>query len=255
MRLEDLLVGRISETGEEARDETIGELEEARGHALRLAATNDDFDIYERIEPRHDAVVGRLKAFVKAAGLVANGQYHVVGKKSAGTKVALSLTALDGDEVVQAEPLRVTYLVRSKNPLVFHVGYTYSTLKNVEFNQVRALAGQDLFSLVNNEERTDDFAANLSYTLWSAGASGQFKFMGTLGTGMKDPGSQLYVGASALIFNYVIVTGGAVSSLVTEGGSKLVENLGAALGTRELFATISRRRDWAPFVGVSFRVY
>ena len=51
--------------------------------------------------------------------------------------------------------------------MTFHAGYLYSSLKEVEFDQVRTIAGADLFQQVHNPQSVNTYAAFLSYQLLS----------------------------------------------------------------------------------------
>jgi hypothetical protein len=102
--------------------------------------------------------------------------------------------------------------------LVFHVGYGYSRLRDVEVEKVRSLSNRGLFSVV------------------------------------KDPGDRLLVGGSARA-EKLSVTAGAMSGSVKKGVNPIVEAIGGQVGARELFGSVSTRRDWQPHVGLSFHVF
>lgn len=235
--------------------EPMGVIESDRQKTLDAAVTSDDLVAFERVDIRHRVVADRLASFVTGARLVKDGQHRVIGQKAAGSRVTISLTPEDRNQAPAGEPLTVSYFVRSTRPLVFHLGYTHGRLKDFEFEKVRALVDKDLFSLVKKNEGIDDMTGFLSYELKKWGAEGQYGLLGTLGTGMRAPGSRLYVGAGLRLMDRIVLGVGGVSGTVAEGAEKVVESLGERLGARELFATISRRRDWAPFFGFSLRVY
>src|SRR6185503_15358005 len=108
--------------------------------------------------------------------------------------------------------------VHSKFPVTFHAGYLYSSLKEVTFDQVRTIAGADLFQQVQNPQSVNTYAAFLSYQLLK-GNMGQYStgVLATLGTDFKEPGSRLYVGGSLKLLSRVYIGAGVSSATVSEG--------------------------------------
>jgi hypothetical protein len=78
--------------------------------------------------------------------------------------------------------------------------------------------------------------------------------LATLGTDFKNPGDRLYAGGSVRFVGRFDVGLGVVSATVSEGVNPVVEQMGAGLGSRELFSAVTRRRDWKPYFHVSFGV-
>lgn len=153
-------------------------------------------------------------------------------------------------------PIVVDYPVQSKFPLVFHMGYGYSRLKDIEFDKVRALNNQDLFAVIKSNASTTGGVAYLSYGVktWNAGSTEQGLFL-TLATDFKDPGERLFVGGSFRAWKRIFLTAGAMSGSIKEGVDPIVEAVGDALQARELFAAVATRRQWKPHVGISFSVF
>jgi hypothetical protein len=46
-----------------------------------------------------------------------------------------------------------------------------------------------------------------------------------------------------------------MSGSVKEGVNPIVETIGGQVGARELFGSVSTRRDWQPHFGISFSVF
>ena len=144
---------------------------------------------------------------------------------------------------------------RAWRPLVVHAGYAYGGLREDEFQTVRGAFGQDLFSLVSRQDTTDDFMLAVGLQSRPLGADEQIRALASLGTGVEDPGTHIYLGGGVLLFDALAVTGGVVTGNTTHGVQKTVEDVFGGGGTRELFATISTEREWQPYVGVSIKVY
>ncbi len=146
--------------------------------------------------------------------------------------------------------------MHSKFPVTFHAGYLYSSLKDVKFEEVRTVAGADLFQQVQNPASVNTYAAFLSYQLWS-GNMGRHGtgILATLGTDFKDPGDRLYAGASIQVPQPLLRGRRRRLGRGREGVNPVVEQIGAGLGTRELFTAVTTRRDWKPYFHVSFGVF
>ena len=140
-------------------------------------------------------------------------------------------------------------MICSKNRLAF------SSLSQVEFEAVRALNGGDLFTKVKDEEDTEELVVFLSYELASFFGQDEVELAATLGTGIKDPGETLFVGGSVELFGKLWLTVGGISSEVAEEGNRVVDELGDALGTRDLFDSFSKRRAWEVFFAVSLSAF
>ena len=108
---------------------------------------------------------------------------------------------------------------------------------------------------MKQEDTSDDIVFSLAIPLRTLGAGEQFRVLASLGTGLHRPGDNIYVGGGVLMFDYLIVSGGIVVGDATYGGDRIVEEVFGAAGPRELFSTISTRREWKPYVGVSVKVY
>ena len=230
-----------------------------RLRALRSTpASPQEVQWFQEVQSQHDKVMGRSTAYSSLASLTVSGQLKVLPKNKPGHIITLTLAPrrAESTEADAGAPVVVEYVVQSKFPLVFHVGYGFSRLKDVEFEKVRSLSNQDLFSVVKNNKNTAGMVAYLSYGLWEWKAAGvEQGFLLTLATDFTDPGDRLLVGGSVRIWKKLLVTAGAMSGSVKEGVNPIVEAIGGQVGARELFGSVSTRRDWQPHVGLSFSVF
>lgn len=216
-----------------------------------------EVDLFDRVEAEHAKLLEKLDAFVLSAELIQNGQLRVIGKKKPGTIVTVTLTPkgrLEGSP--GGEPLPLEYFVHSRFPVTYHMGYAYSRLRDVDFEKVRSLSNQDLFSLVKKEQNTNTFTAFLSYGVrsWPADNPKGGLYL-TLGTDFEKPGQRLYAGASVRLFERLLLNAGWASATVKEGRDGIVEPVGDGLQTRQLFGATVTRRQWGFFFGASFVVF
>jgi hypothetical protein len=160
-------------------------------------------------------------------------------------------TQADGKPTTTTE-----YFVHSKLPVVFHGGYSYSKLRDVEFETVRSLDQTDLFSEIRkNTETLNTMVAFLSLgrSFFVEEKLGAFL---SIGTDFSDPGDRLYVGVSGQFYKRFFFTVGKLNATVTEGENRVLERVGNATESRELFTALATRRDWSQwFYSVSFRVF
>ena len=216
----------------------------------------DDIDVFEQIEAQHRAIDAKLATFVSSATLVRDGWRKSLGRKKAGTLVTVSLGAENlADATQDAEPVTLSYLVRSSRPLLLHLGFSYSRLKDAEFDKVRTLGAGDLFSRVKAIDDSEGYVINLSYALHDFDEAGRFRFLATLGTELSKPGDTLFVGGSVLLFDHLVVTSGGVAGTESAGTQKTLDTVAGILDSRELFAAVTQRRAFSWFLGVSFKVY
>jgi hypothetical protein len=211
---------------------------------------------YNEVQASHDKLIGQIDAYLRLAELTVSGQTKNIDRQQAGTLVTVKITGINALGNPAGTPVEIQYFVHSKLPVTFHAGYLYSSLKDVKFEEVRTVAGADLFQQVQNPASVNTYAAFLSYQLWS-GNMGRHGtgILATLGTDFKDPGDRLYAGASFKFLSRFYAGVGVVSAAVAEGVNPVVEQIGAGLGARELFTAVTTRRDWKPYFHVSFGVF
>jgi hypothetical protein len=79
--------------------------------------------------------------------------------------------------------------------------------------------------------------------------------LATIATDFSEPGNRMYLGVSVRFLRKVLVTGGAASASVTEGRNPVTEQLAELTDTRQLYGSLATRRQWKPFLGISFTVF
>jgi hypothetical protein len=229
-------------------------LEGLRREALDLAETSGQLDLYERVLAQHNAVMARLAAFVAAADLVVNGKTFPIGKKKAGTVVSLTLAPVDARDARAAEPLETSYFVRSTWPLMLHVGYAASRLKDLEFDRVRSTSGSDLFLSTKDDQSRQSLATFMSYEFWRWGPTNDLGLSATLGTSFQEPAANLFVGGGFRAHRFVLTLGTSGSGVKTAEG-RVLDGVAGAAGQRELYAAVTTKQRWATFAAVSIRVF
>ena len=101
------------------------------------------------------------------------------------------------------------------SPVALPAGVAYARLPDTDFETVRALSGQDLFSQVKTRESRGDFVVFVSQRLWADGGDGA-RVYASVGTALRDAGSVLYLGGSVGV-SRALVTAGLSTRLVEEG--------------------------------------
>lgn len=222
----------------------------------RKPGSVQEIEWYNQVQASHDKLIGQIDAYLRLAELTVSGQTRNIDRQKAGTLVTVKVAGMNALGNPAGKPVEIQYFVHSKYPVTFHAGYLYSSLKEVEFDAVRTTAGADLFQQVRDPASVNSYAAFLSYQLWSGNVGRHGTgILATLGTDFKDPGERLYAGGSVRFLSRFYVGGGFVSATVSEGVNPVVEQVGTALGARELFDAVTTRRDWKPYFHVSFGVF
>jgi len=219
----------------------------------RKPGTVEEVDKFRRVYASHLEMLDRIGAFGAAADLVANGETHAIGKKKGGTIVAITMTPKSKTQATGSPVASVEYFSHSRLPVEFHVGYAFSTLKDVSFETVRSAAQADLYSVVKNNTNTNAMVAFLS--LGKTAKNGQIGAFATIGTDFNKPGERVYVGGSINFLKRAFVTVGLVSGTEQVPLHAVTETVGNALNARELFAAINPERHWRGFGAISFRVF
>ena len=137
-----------------------------------------------------------------------------------------------------------------QSPVAVHTGVSYVRLPKADFEVVRSLGGQDFFSRTNLQDDRVEFAAFLSQRVWERGPVQGYA---TVGTGVNDPGSVVYLGGSAG-FSRTLVTVGAATSMIKRGLNPVRDSVFGGTGDRVLFSSLDRQRKWGFFIGLSFAV-
>jgi hypothetical protein len=241
---------QISPLGENA----LRDIEQARTEALNAVTTTVELDAYERTEAVHHRIAEKLSSFVSAAQLTVNGTRKPIKPSGSGTILTVTMQPRDFNAADVGKPIVVEYFVQSRLPVQFHAGLAYANIKQVEFEKVRALSGQDLFAEVKDQEGSTGINAYLSYPLFPWRQDSDNSLLATLGTELTSPGKTISVGVSWRILNRLYLTGGVVSAEVTQGGNPVLDQIASETNTRELFDVVTRRRKWGGFGAVSFSV-
>jgi hypothetical protein len=255
--LSDDMLKRVDARRKSLGIDRIRQLDSIRSAAFELVEASKkptELDTYERIEANHVRVMERLTAFVSAATQTVEGSRRTIKPTASGTVVTVTMAARDQNSADVGAPLSIEYFVQSKLPVQFHAGLGYTAVRNIEFEKVRALSGQDLFAQVRDASGDAGTVVFLSYPLTSWGAQGEHAPMLSIGTQLTAPGKSVSLGGSLRLFSRIYLTGGVASDVVAEGGNKILDRLGDELDTRELFDVVTKRRKWGPFGAISFSV-
>lgn len=136
------------------------------------------------------------------------------------------------------------------SPVALHAGVAYARLPDTDFETVRALSGQDLFSQVKARESRGDFVVFVSQRLWADGGDGA-RVYASVGTALRDAGSVLYLGGSVGV-SRALVTAGLSTRLVEEGVGPVPDQVFRGSGDRTLFAGLQQEREWGFFAAITF---
>ncbi|MEO6223828.1 MAG: hypothetical protein ABIP90_11310 [Vicinamibacterales bacterium] len=220
--------------------------------------TFDRMAKFDLLRADYNALLDRLTVFQDAVHLIVNGVIKQVSKYKAGTVVTVTFTPVARTPAVAVAPppFSVEYVSHSRLPLAYHMGYSFSRLKQVDVKTVRALSGQDLFSEVKTGKNTGAMAAFLGYELYSRDRNGEPKFgvVFDLGTDLTKVGDRLYAGLS-LRWGRAFIGGGVMGGTITSGVNRVADPISAALGSRELFAEVASKRAWAGYGAITLRVF
>jgi hypothetical protein len=257
--LTDEQVKAVCEKGQLANAWKL-EIEGLRKTASDLLAGGNwnEYQIYRSIIQDHNSVMERLRLFATAATRTVTGAQKVITTRNAGTVVTVTLTAKDESGSLRGSPIALEYFVRSRLPLAFHTGMAYSGLRDIDFEKVRALEGEDLWTQTRNSNNSYDLIAFLSMEAFARrpvifGTPTEIGILPTLGTGVSKPGDKLFVGLSLQVWRFFL-SGGGVSGNVATGEHPIVDEIGNQLGTRELFDAVTNRRQWGWYGSISLNV-
>lgn len=232
----------------------VNELERLRKSAyLNIFTTSSDApnseifianQLYGTELASHKAIVDRINAFLDLAKLATYGNIYQLEKKESGNLVTISLTthAIESENQTMADKdgeTIIQYFVSSDLPVVFHVGLVYSHLKEVDFEKVRSLQGNDVFQQISKPSGTENLVAFLSYELASA-ADGKTGWLFTIGTNVTEPGKKVYLGFTVKLVGRVFLTGGTSTTLAKTGTNEM---------TQDVFQSIKNEQIWGGFFG------
>jgi hypothetical protein len=255
--------------------QTMPELAKRRLAFLTVAGTKMNsadepdstlMDTYWKVSERHADLERRVTEFLPLAEATFNGVVVTVGsaKRNSFVDVTGQATKRSSGEPV-GEALTPRYFVAWSRPLLYHVGYGYGRLRHIDFEQVRALSGQDVFTATTP---SDDAAAGsqaddepgpeavvfMTLELLSRGPNARYGVGFTLGTGLESPGDSLYGGGTFRVFSRVLITGGLVWARATRGEKPLIDSIVSG-EPRVAYAELTTNSDAKPFFSLSFKVY
>lgn len=204
--------------------------------------------IYDTESRIHREISDQIGVYTRQAALTEGGQTYTIDRRDAGTIVTTTITVranTDRPEDTKAAaaevPTVISHVVDSRLPVQFHTGPAYTNINAVSFEKVRAADGTDVFRLIDEPDASADLVAYLSYELASVADQARGIYL-TLGTGLRRPGEQLFVGATARLHERLFLTGGGMSRQLREGTQ--------AIGD-DLFTSLRGVTKWGWFAGIS----
>lgn len=242
----------------QAQEAELRRIDALRSKAVEELKTSDDVQnlaVFEASDKMHGELRARVQAFAQTERLIREGFTKTIPQKELGRIVTVTMRPKSVDGVSEAPLAAVQYFVESELAVSYHVGLVYSTIGNVDFEQVRTVSGADLFAKIKDDDGITELVAFLSARLFETGLVPVY---GTIGTDFSEPGKRLYAGISIPVWK-AFLTAGVVSASVKEGGNtildQIVDRAGNVVQTRELFDTVRTRRQWSGVIGITFRPF
>lgn len=209
--------------------------------------------VYETAKKAYGEVRARSDQFQSLAQRSLGSERRKVGKRDAGVRLTLTLSAVDA--AGGRSPIGdVSYVVESSLPLVVHGGLVFSRLNDVTFEKVKRANGfseDDLFAKKNDEANSRNFTLFMGWRLGAMGGgrpkSMRVSAMLSLGTDVDSPGKKIYVAPTLLFFNRVAVSYGAALGKESEGQQQTLEP--------DIFRIVKARPSAAQFFSISTRIF
>ncbi len=145
----------------------------------------------------------------------------------------------------QEKPVSIEYFVQTDKPVIFHAGYSISSLNDVDFEKVQTLLGNDVFNLIRDEETSQEMSIFLTYELLKSNDN-QWSLGATLGTDVRLPGDKIYLGLSGKLFSSWFITVAAATTELPVGVIPVSTTSGVIS-----FESIETSREWGFVVGLS----
>ena len=214
-------------------------------------------ELYRATIDHFRGVEGRADVYLHLSLKSIRFEVKTIGKKKPGTKVTFTLTAVD--QSGSSTPIdEVDYFVQTTMPLVAHGGLSFSGLRDVSFSKVRratSFGEEDLFQQQSSDDTSTGFALFLGWQFYGNATRSEDQRQSrvgaafSLGTDVNAPGKRVFAGPSLLLFNRLVISGGAVFGKEAEGE--------AAAETLEpnLFRIIREQPKAKWFVAVSTKVF
>jgi hypothetical protein len=209
--------------------------------------------IYDAVSAVYQTVSKRADVFLNLSNKTIGIEVRKVGARSAGTKVSLTLAAVDEGGV--STPMGdVNYLVQTTLPLVLHGGLAFSTLNDVKFEKIKRAVGaseEDLFQQRSDDDNSKSFTAFLGAQLLAVGGKGgdgsaPLALLFSLGTDVRSPGRTIFAGPSFAILNRVMLTAGLALGTESEGEQATLEP--------NVFRVVRDHTTTSPFFSLSVKV-
>jgi hypothetical protein len=136
--------------------------------------------------------------------------------------------------------------------VALHGGAAYARVPAADFETVRTLGGQDLFSQINAQDHRAAFVGLVSHRVWSDRDDGP-RIYATIGTSLDDPGAVFLLGGSVGVAR-ALLTIGAATALVERGMDPVPDAVFRGSGDRTVYARVGRAREWGFFTALSFAI-
>lgn len=205
---------------------------------------------YNKINKLNDILLGQISNFAQLVDKSTNGFSTSIKRKEAGTFVDVKIQATSIEGGVKADHTSFGYLSESKLPLMFHGGLTYSQLRDTEFQTLRSITGQDLFTQVKDEDTSYSLAVYLSYPLSKASSGTDPRYYISLGTDIDEVGENLYLGLTGRVRDKWLVSAG-----VAYGPQTVGENAMNDSPSSNVFELIKEEREAEFFISVSYQMF
>jgi hypothetical protein len=244
-----------SAAAERTRDALIG-VEERGLSGASIADAYYAQELYDAQLVVHEDIVGKLRLLFTRGGHTANGRMVDLAPQKSGNLVTVTIKAKAVDQsnnpriqaaIDSAGTAMVSYYVQSVQPLSFHAGGAYTRLTEFDYEAVaKGLAGRDAFQQIAKPANGGDVIAFMTLLPEQMISDRNIGIGPTIGTGVKDLGKRLYLGATLKVSSRFMLTAGVFSKEVTESD-------GRALSATEpnLFDGIQRVTAWGKFLGLS----
>lgn len=245
----DIAVMLESISGENGLDNSLIELQRLRDNARNSLSRTRSIKTFESIDQLHQQLVAQIATYKVLVNKSKSGYTTSIKKKAPGTFVDVGLKAVQINGGILSDQISFSYLSESKLPLMFHAGFTYSQLKESEFQSLRSLSGQDIFARVKEEDESYSLGVFLSHPFGKSD-KGKYRYYITLGTDIDDIGEKIYLGLSSRVYDKWLFSIGAAF-----GDQSVGEQAVEDLPNNNLFELIREERDTQLFMSVSYQLF
>ena len=235
-------------------NELLVQVEQERRSADDVVTSEDNAQwaaLFLELGDVYDTVRNEAAVFLEAVKLINDGYMKMLGVKEPGTRVTVTMVAVNFQDTEVGPARVVEYFVHGNRLVVAHAGYLLSDFGNVKPGTFGA-EETDLFDLQASEEQTESIALFASVPMVAWGEDERFGVLGTIGAGVRDPGQTVLLGVSIrwdrVFFSYGRLVG-SVEKARMNGDA-----VGSDVGDSEDVVAngIVRERDRGQFFAVSF---